>query len=131
MNRQSLLKIRYAAAGLLVILLAACSSLVPPPTPTRSPLEARGRAVFDTYCSRCHGTTGDTVIVGPALAGVATRAETRISGLSAEAYIRNSILEPGAYTVEGFPAEIMPRTLKDELSPDDLEAVVAYLLTLK
>lgn len=71
------------------------------------------------------------MIVGPALAGVATRAETRISGLSAEAYIRNSILEPGAYTVEGFPAEIMPRTLKDELSPDDLEAVVAYLLTLK
>ena len=125
------MKFNLAAAGLLLLLLGACSSFVPPPTPTRSPLENRGRAVFESYCARCHGTVGETVIVGPSLAGVATRAETRVAGQDAETYIRTSILDPGAYTVEGFPVETMPRTFRDELAPEDLDAVVAYLLTLR
>ncbi len=115
----------------LTVCLAACSSLLPPPTPTRSPLEQKGRAVFETYCSRCHGTASDTVIVGPSLAGVASRAGSRVPGQDAETYLRDSILIPTAYTVEGFPEGIMPPTLSDQLSAEDLEAVVAYLLTLK
>jgi len=51
--------------------------------------------------------------------------------MDAEAYIRDSILNPGAYTVEGFPVGIMPLDTKDQMSPQELEAVVAYLLTLK
>jgi len=46
-------------------------------------------------------------------------------------YIRISILSPSAYTVEGFPEGVMPSTLKDELAKEDLDAVIAYLLTLK
>jgi hypothetical protein len=71
------------------------------------------------------------VIVGPSLAGVAVRAATRIKGLDAEAYIRNSIEVPNAYVVEGFPASIMPGDLKEQLPPEDIDAVVAFLLTLK
>ncbi len=125
------MKVSQKAAGFLVFFLAACSSLVPQPTPTRTEEEIRGRAVFKAYCERCHGLVGETVIVGPSLAGIATRAGTRIEGLDAEAYIRNSILDPGVYTVEGFPTDVMPITLKDELSPEDLDAVIAFLLTLK
>ena len=87
--------------------------------------------MFDSYCARCHGTSGDTVIVGPSLAGIATWGGSRIEGMDAQVYIRDSILNPNAYTVEGFPDGIMPSELKDQISPEDLEAVVAYLLTLK
>jgi mono/diheme cytochrome c family protein len=123
--------LRFVAAILFLATLAACSSLIPPPTPTRSPLEIRGRGVFESYCSRCHGTVGETVIVGPSLAGIATRGNERVEGMDAQTYIRISILNPSAYTVEGFPEGIMPLTLKDELAAEDLEAVIVYLLTLK
>jgi cytochrome c len=122
---------RILAVFLLWAALAACDSLRPPPTPVRSPLEIRGRSVFETYCARCHGTSGETVIVGPSLVGIASQGGSRIEGMDAPAYIRDSILNPNAYTVEGFPEGIMPLDMKDQMSPDDLDAVVAYLLTLK
>jgi hypothetical protein len=69
--------------------------------------------------------------VGPSLAGIASQSDKRIEGMDTEEYIRNSILNPGGFTVEGFPENTMPNSLKDELTGDDLEAVIAYLLTLK
>ncbi len=87
--------------------------------------------MLESYCSRCHGMTGDTVIVGPSLAGIATRGRERIQGMDAEGYIRNSIEDPTAYTVQGFSEGLMPLDLKDQLSEEELEALVAYLLTLK
>ncbi|HEX9922760.1 MAG TPA: cytochrome c [Anaerolineae bacterium] len=122
---------RILAVFLLWVALAACDSLKPPPTPVLSPVEIRGRSVFETYCARCHGTSGETVIVGPALAGIASRGGSRLEGMAAPAYIRDSILNPNAYIVEGFPEGIMPLDMKDQMSPDDLDAVMAYLLTLK
>ncbi|UCC54167.1 MAG: cytochrome c [Anaerolineaceae bacterium] len=122
---------RIIAALLSLIMLAACSELLPPPTPTRSLLERQGRSVFESYCSRCHGTSGDTVVVGPSLAGIASSGGGRRAGMDAEAYIRDSIMNPWDYTVEGFAEGVMPTSLKDELSPEELDAVVTYLLTLK
>ena len=115
----------------LLMALVACSNSLPSPTPTLLPLESQGQVVFKNYCSNCHGTSGETVIVGPSLAGIATRGGDRMAGKDAQAYIRDSILNPNAYTVEGFPEGIMPLNMKDALSPKDLDAVVAYLLTLK
>ena len=123
--------LRFTALLLLLALLAACNSNSSPPKPTLSPLENRGRSVFDSYCSRCHAASGDAVVVGPSLAGIATRGGKRIEGMNAQAYIRDSILNPNAYMVEGFPEGLMPLNLKDEMSPEELDAVVAYLLTLK
>ena len=121
---------RFTVAILFLAILAACS-LVPPPSPTPSPLEVRGRGVFESFCSRCHSTIPDSIIVGPSLAGIATRGAGRVEGMDAQAYIRNSIFDPAAYTVEGFVEGTMPATLKDELSVEQLDAVMAYLLTLK
>ncbi len=123
--------LRLTAVFLLWASLAGCGSLPSPSTPTLSPLEARGQSVFRSNCSRCHGTSGETVVVGPSLAGIATRGGSRIEGMDAPSYIRNSILSPNAYVVEGFQEGIMPGVFKDQLSSQDLDSVVAYLLTLK
>ena len=34
-------------------------------------------------------------------------------------------------SIEVYPEDVMPSSLKDELAKEDLEAVIAYLLTLK
>lgn len=122
---------RFIAVFLLLASMVACSSLKPPATPTLLPVESQGKIVFETYCASCHGTSGESVIVGPSLAGIATDGGSRIQGMDAQAYIRDSITNPNAYTVEGFPEGIMPLNMKDALSSEDLDAVVSYLLTLK
>jgi cytochrome c2 len=122
--------LRFITA-LLLLALVACSSSAPSPTPTLLALESKGQIVFKNYCSNCHSTSSETVIVGPSLVGIATRGGDRIEGMDAQAYIRDSILNPNAYTVDSFPESIMPLNMKDALSSEDLDAVVAYLLTLK
>lgn len=82
-------------------------------------------------CSTCHSLNADEVIVGPSLAGIGTRAETRVSGTSAEDYIRTSILHPDDYIVDGFQPGVMVQVWEQELTPEEVDNVVAYLLTLK
>jgi len=96
-----------------------------------TPLQTRGQAVFSATCSRCHSTIEDSVVVGPSMAGIASRAGERIPGMDARAYITQSILEPDAYIVEGFSGNLMPKNLSEELEEEDIEALVAYLLTLE
>jgi mono/diheme cytochrome c family protein len=95
------------------------------------PAVARGRTLFRGTCASCHATTDDDVIVGPSLAGIADRAGTRIPGMDADAYIHQSIVDPRAYTVEGFPDNMMPINYGQTFSPEDIDAIVAYLRTLK
>ena len=113
------------------LILAACSSTSDvSPTPTLDPIQKVGQQVFNLRCAQCHALTPDTVVIGPSLAGVATRAATRIKGYSAQDYIEESILHPRDYIVEGFP-ETMPTNFGKELTSDELNGVVAYLMTLK
>ncbi len=74
-------------------------------------------------CVTCHSLTEGEVIVGPSIAGVGSR-------LSAEE-IRESILDPNAVLVEGFPADTMPPVWEDELTDEQVDQLVAYMLTLK
>ena len=95
--------------------------------------EGRGQVVFNTAgCTACHTISGiSTGTIGPALDGLATRAATRVPGLTAEEYIRQSILEPSAYVVESFPDGTMPQTFGEQLSADQISDLVAFLLTLE
>lgn len=129
MLKPQLLRLVIACLGMIV--LAACSDLSAMAPPTLSPQAVEGKATFESYCRRCHETSGEVVVVGPSLAGVATRAETRIAGLDAAAYLHNSIEEPGAYIVEGFADGLMPRDFKEQLTPEQIEGLVAFLLTLQ
>ena len=60
----------------------------------------------------------------------AIRAETRVPGLTAEEYLYESIVDPDAYVVDGFRAGQMLPIYEDRLSPDQIDALVTYLLTL-
>lgn len=97
-----------------------------------NPVE-RGRYWFTrppAACSTCHALEPDVVIVGPSLAGIATRAGTRVPDLSAEQYIRNSMLNPGDFVVPGFE-NVMVQNLGDMLSSDQINDIIAFLLTLE
>ncbi len=85
----------------------------------------------NTGCHICHSLQPNTVIVGPSLAGIATRAASRVPGMSAEEYIRQSILQPNAYVVPGFPAGVMPSNFSELLTAEQLDDLIAFLLTLK
>jgi mono/diheme cytochrome c family protein len=87
-----------------------------------------GRSVFESAeagCLSCHGL-GRPGLRAPDLAGMGSRAAERIPGKSAEEYIRESLVTPCAYVVEGFDC-IMPQTLQQTLGPAKITALIAFL----
>jgi nitric oxide reductase subunit C len=106
---------------------------------------SRGKAVFDGIgaCASCHSLTEGTVLVGPSLEGVASRAAERIaaadyagSATDAAGYLRESLLAPSAYVVEARYAapggsSLMPEGYGTSLTPEQVEDVVTYLTTLR
>ena len=113
---------------LTALILAGC--VATPTTPTLDAVQQQGQAVFNLRCAQCHALTPNTVVIGPSLAGIATRAVTRVEGYDAEAYIEHSILFPRDYLVDGF-VDTMPTNFGKELTSEELTGVVAYLMTLK
>ena len=108
--------------GCIVIVSALVACGEPPAT---EPV-ARGRQVYQALdCGRCHQIAGAGARFGPDLTQIGTVAESRRPGGAAE-YLRASLLDPGSYVVPGFP-DTMPRGLARHLSPEDLEALLAYL----
>lgn len=85
--------------------------------------------LFDQYCETCHATHGDTVVVGPSLAGIGDRAGKRTQQYNSAEYIEYSIKEPGDYLVQGF-SDLMPQELANTLTEEEIDALVAYLMTL-
>jgi cytochrome c2 len=45
-------------------------------------------------------------------------------------YFRTSILDPSAFVVPGFPDNLMPKTYEDVFTEDEINDLIAYLLTL-
>ncbi|KXK15385.1 MAG: cytochrome c class I [Chloroflexi bacterium OLB14] len=124
-------KIFILSLMLFGVSLTACATMSPPePTPTPDPFIVQGQNVFNARCATCHALVPDTIIIGPSLYGIATRAETRVAGQSAEEYILLSVLRPGDYVVEGFN-NVMVTNLAKELTNEDMNALVAFLMTLK
>ena len=96
---------------------------------TPEQLIAAGEKIFREkgQCTTCHaiGRPGGR---GPDLAGVGSRAATRKPGTTATAYLVESLLNPGAFVVEGFP-NIMPKIDRPPigLNRSELWATVAFL----
>lgn len=81
-----------------------------------------GAAVFDSAgCSGCHtlAAAGSTATTGPDL-------DDALKGKD-EAFIETSIVDPNAAVAEGYPPDVMPQTFGDQLSPEELGALVQYL----
>lgn len=77
--------------------------------------------LFTQHCARCHNINGINGVC-PDLSTIGTRRD--------EAYIRESIMEPNAYIVPGFPKDIMPK-FSLVLKPAEVDQLVKFLLTLK
>lgn len=91
-----------------------------------------GEQIFHTKgsCETCH-KIGEKGMRAPDLGGVGSRAGKRKPGLSAKQYIIESLLDPSAYLVEGYP-NIMPHVDKPPigLNRSEVWAVVAFLESL-
>ncbi|HZD11336.1 MAG TPA: c-type cytochrome [Candidatus Binatia bacterium] len=144
---------RRLLATLLIafsLLLVACGgggneegeAEVPEPQTAGDP--ARGEELYhmttigDTGapgCTTCHSVqpTDDPLQpspVGPSHYGVADRAANYDQSLSAEEYLRQSIVEPDAHIVEGFQPGVMYQNYAEDLTEQQIDDLVAYLLTL-
>ena len=117
-----------AIALFLFLILAACSSSSSPAS-TNSKI-AEGERTFKQNCATCHTVKLDEVLVGPSLAGIASRAATRIEGMNSREYIQFSIIKPSEYVVDGF-VDQMPTSFGKSLSEDELDGLITYLLSLE
>jgi nitric oxide reductase subunit C len=107
---------------------------------------AQGEALFRQSppgCFVCHSTAPGVTLAGPSLAQIGGRAETTIasptytgSAQSAEEYIRESIVQPSAHVVDvqAFASQgqsLMPANYAETLTGEQIDHVVAYLMTLR
>jgi len=116
--------------SLLLATVAACGGDGSKPAASSGDVDVvAGKALFEKTvvgqspgCITCHAREAGKTVVGPSLAGIASKGED---------FIRQAILEPDADVTEGFPAGVMPKTYKDDLNEQQINQLVKYLMTLK
>lgn len=119
--------VRYCIALALLLALVACSAGSEPADPA-----ARGERLYTTFCLGCHGVTPDAAdTLGPNLAKVAGRAAANPGGLSAADWLRRATVNPGAEIAPGYNPGLMPENYGEQFSAAELDALVAYMLTLE
>lgn len=100
---------------------------------------ARAEELYEvTYgCAACHGQMDEpgSNSIGPHLGNIGNDAGTRQPNVSAEEYLYESILNPGAFISGGCPAgdcaNIMPNNFGDRMSevPQDMMDIITYLMS--
>lgn len=114
----------------------APTSTAPPPTVSKAPTAAAGKAVFTSSagCSTCHtlAAAGATGTIGPNLdqrlrSDCAKPASKRIRGPTLKRCIHTAITDPYAYIPSGFHAGIMPPNFAKRLSSTQIAALVNFL----
>jgi cytochrome c553 len=120
----------------LVLLVSGCVTARQITPPFASDME-RGAQLFAQGqrgappCSACHQVVAGQLgfSIGPNLAEIAERAAARVEGLSAQEYLRQSIVAPHYYVVSGY-RDIMYPDYGARLTEQDIQDLLAYLLTL-
>jgi mono/diheme cytochrome c family protein len=87
---------------------------------------AAGEEIFASTCGGCHTENGDQP--APPRIGMGERAATRVEGMDATEYLHQSIVDPHAFLVEDY-GPIMPDTYGEDFSDEEINDLVAYLLT--
>lgn len=97
--------------------------------PNRDSVLEKGRLLVEKYgCGACHSQDGSASL-GPGWKGLYGRTEQFADGTSAlvdEAYVKESILDPKARLVQGYPPVMVAYTLTD----DELGALEALIKSL-
>ena len=93
-------------------------------------MEAAGQKIFQhSGCSTCH--LADGTGPAPSLLGVYGQPVPRTNGQTVtadDAYVRESILNPGAKIVQGY-APIMP-SFQGQLTEEQINSLIAYIRLL-
>lgn len=82
-------------------------------------------------CRICHSLDENEIIIGPSFYGIADHAAERVAGLTAEEYLRQSIIEPNAFVVPGYPSGQMIQNFGDILTEEQIQDLIAFLMTLE
>lgn len=124
----------------LILLLAACGGGSDTGETDSLDLEAQGEQLYKQAtigsasspgCVTCHSLEAGVTLVGPSHAGLGARAGSVVAGQSAEEYIRESILNPDAHVPDGFSPGVMYQNYANELTEEQVDALVAYLSSLR
>ena len=117
-----------ALSGYLAMRILEPKAPQAPQQLSRSP----GVRLFYRYeCGRCHrleSVPGAEGKMGPPLDHIGSIAATRRPGMAARDYLKESLLKPQDFVVEGY-LRTMPAF--DQLSSADLDELVSYLENLK
>ena len=132
---------RLAIIGLLVLGLGlvGCGETEPTPSADATALAVgdptAGKSLFERDaqppCTSCHSLEPGFVLAAPSLAHIGAEAGSRVAGVSAEEYLRTSILYPATHIAPGTWDNTMLDTYRSQLSKQEVDDLVAYLLTLK
>jgi cytochrome c oxidase subunit 2 len=116
--------------GRLVIMTPAAYAEWVSRAPQTTGLARRGEMLFRSLgCSGCHATA--SAVHAPDLVGIFNRQVKLSDGRSTiadEAYLRDSILQPGKDVVAGF-SPVMP-SFKGQVSEGQLVQLIAYIKSL-
>lgn len=88
----------------------------------------RGSETFaQAGCGGCHALAkaGTDAQVGPPLDDLAARAEE--AGMPVAEFVRQSIVDPDAVVAPDYQPGVMPKDFAESLSPEELDALVAYV----
>jgi nitrite reductase (NO-forming) len=137
------MKLRVLLLGLGAAVIGACGGR---DADRRSYTEAEVTAAFAKgACATCHeipGIPNAKGAIGPGLADIPAHAQEILDGGSysgtagdVEEFLRESILSPDAFVAHSCPTGpclpgVMPSTVKDSLTEDEIEAIVSYLMAL-
>jgi cytochrome c2 len=109
--------------------VASAAAAPAPVAAVAAPSGASGQELIQQWgCVACHKLDGPDKLLGPSLWDIGARKDAN--------YIRESVLQPDAVVVEGFPAGLMKGTLDgsgfyQKVPLQDLNAIVDYLSSLK
>ncbi len=82
-------------------------------------------------CRICHSLEKGETIIGPSFYGIADHAGERVPGMTAEEYLHQSIVEPNAFVVPGFPEGQMIQNFGQILTEEQINDLVAFLMTME
>jgi cytochrome c oxidase subunit 2 len=100
--------------------------------PAPAPAEAGKQHAQQLGCTACHSADGST-LVGPTwkgLFGSEVPLQDGSTVVADEDYLRSSIVDPGVQIVQGFP-DVMPKNYQEQLSPEQIQAIVEYIKSLR
>lgn len=122
---------RLVCTFILSLFLTSCSS--------EPDLKEQGKIIFNKThlgkdkvlgCVACHSIKTNIETVGPTMYGLKKRSINLIPNTSSKEYIKQSIINPNAYIVDGYLPGVMYSLYADNLSEKEINALVEYLSDL-